>query len=115
MGVKKLYSRKDFHALLQHISAVFPQQVLHGQVAFLVALGIQSEQAFPHLGLSVEDSGEKKASCLLLYGYITETFHDVIRRATVIDGIAGTFGSWDVFNKDMLLQQVLDITNSSVF
>ena len=42
-GVKKLYSRKDFHALLQHISAVFPQQVLHGQVAFLVALGIQSE------------------------------------------------------------------------
>lgn len=23
-GVKKLYSRKDYHALLQHISAVFP-------------------------------------------------------------------------------------------
>lgn len=42
-GVKKLYSRKVFHALLQHISAVFSQQVLHGQVAFLVALGIQSE------------------------------------------------------------------------
>ena len=42
-GVKKLYSRKDFLALLQHINAVFPQQVLHGQVAFLVALGIQSE------------------------------------------------------------------------
>ena len=42
-GVKKLYSRKVFHALLQHISAVFPQQVLYRQVAFLVALGIQSE------------------------------------------------------------------------
>ena len=42
-GVKKLYSRKDFHALLQNISAVFTQQVLHRQVAFLVALGIQSE------------------------------------------------------------------------
>ncbi len=41
--VKKLYSRKDFHALLQHISAVFPQQVLNRQVAFLVALGIQRE------------------------------------------------------------------------
>ena len=42
-GVKKLYNHKDFHALLQHISTVFPQQVCYGQVAFLIALGIQSE------------------------------------------------------------------------
>ena len=42
-GVKKLYNHKDFHALLQQISTVFPQQVLYRQVAFLIALGIQSE------------------------------------------------------------------------
>ena len=87
----------------------------YGQLAFPITLGIQRKQAFPDFCMPVENRSEIIVSRFLADGCVTETRHNVIPFATIIDGIGRPLGSGIVFDKDVLFQQVLNVANGRVF
>ena len=95
------------------VAAVFGEQVGFVQVAVQVAVGIKTEDALTHWGRSVVCGAQVVLAAAGCYAYVGETGGVGVVVAEQ-EGVAGTFGTGDVFAQQAFLHQVLYVTAGSV-
>ena len=83
------------------------------QVAMQVAVGIRTEDALTHWGRSFVCGAQVVLAAAGCYAYVGETGGVGVVVAEH-EGVAGTFGTGDVFAQQALLHQVLYVTAGSV-